>query len=38
MNQRFADTPLPEIADLLERHRIKPVPVLRDDKLVGIVI
>ncbi|WP_321924588.1 CBS domain-containing protein [Paraburkholderia guartelaensis] len=31
------DTPLPEIADLLERHRIKRVPVLRDDKLVGIM-
>ena len=31
------DTPLSEIADLLERHRIKRVPVLRDDKLVGIV-
>jgi CBS-domain-containing membrane protein len=31
------DTPLSEIAELLERHRIKRVPVLRDDKLVGIV-
>jgi CBS domain-containing protein len=31
------DTSLSDIADLLERHRIKRVPVLRDDKLVGIV-
>ena len=31
------DTPLAEIADLLERHRIKRVPVMRDGKLVGIV-
>jgi CBS domain-containing protein len=31
------DTPLTEIADLLERHHIKRVPVMRDDKLVGIV-
>lgn len=30
-------TPLPTIAALLERHRIKRVPVLRDDRLVGIV-
>ncbi|CAB3751139.1 CBS domain-containing protein [Paraburkholderia solisilvae] len=30
-------TPLKEIADLLERHRIKRVPVLREDRLVGIV-
>jgi CBS domain-containing protein len=28
---------LEEIADLLEKHRIKRVPVLRDDKLIGIV-
>ena len=28
---------LPEIADLLSRHRIKRVPVLRAGKLVGIV-
>jgi CBS domain-containing protein len=31
------DTPLPEIARLLEAHRIKRVPVLREGKLVGIV-
>lgn len=31
------DTPLDEIADLLERNRIKRVPVLKDGKLVGIV-
>jgi CBS domain-containing protein len=31
------DTPLPEIARLLEAHRIKRVPVLRDGELVGIV-
>ena len=31
------DTPLGEIASLLERHRIKRVPILRDGKLVGIV-
>jgi CBS domain-containing protein len=31
------DTALAEIADLLERYRIKRVPVLRDGKLVGIV-
>jgi CBS-domain-containing membrane protein len=31
------DTPLGEIAALLERHRIKRVPVLDDGKLVGIV-
>ncbi len=31
------DTPLGEIATLLERHRIKRVPILRDGKLVGIV-
>lgn len=30
-------TPLPTIAALLERHRIKRVPVLREDRLVGIV-
>lgn len=30
-------TPLDEIAGLLERHRIKRVPVLRDGQLVGIV-
>jgi len=32
-----AATPLAEIADLLERHRIKRVPVVRDGILVGIV-
>jgi len=31
------DTPLSKIAALLEKHRIKRVPVLRDGKLVGIV-
>lgn len=31
------DTPLSEIAGLLERHRIKRVPVLRDGRLVGLV-
>ncbi len=31
------DTPVPEIADLLERHRIKRVPVVRDGCVVGIV-
>ena len=31
------ETPLNEIADILERHRIKRVPVLRDGRPVGIV-
>jgi hypothetical protein len=31
------DTPLAEIAILLEKHRIKRVPILRNGKLVGIV-
>jgi CBS domain-containing protein len=31
------NTPLREIADLMEKHRIKRVPVVRDGKLVGIV-
>lgn len=31
------DTPIEEIADLLESHRIKRVPVVRDGRLVGIV-
>jgi CBS domain-containing protein len=31
------NTPLNEIAELLERHRIKRVPVLSDGKLTGIV-
>lgn len=31
------DTPLPEIAALLEKHHVKRVPVLRDGSLVGIV-
>jgi CBS domain-containing protein len=30
-------TPIAEIADLLSRHHIKRVPILRDGKLVGIV-
>ena len=31
------DMPLEEVATLLERHRIKRVPVMRDGRLVGIV-
>ena len=31
------DTSLEEIASLLEKHRIKRVPVLKDGRLVGIV-
>ncbi len=31
------DTPLAEIASILERHRIKRVPILRDGKLIGVV-
>lgn len=31
------DTPLREVADLLERHRIKRVPVVREGKVVGLV-
>lgn len=31
------DTPLSEIADLLERHHIKRVPILRSGALVGII-
>lgn len=31
------DTPLEEIAILLERHRIKRVPVVRDGQLIGLV-
>ena len=31
------DTPVPQIAELLERHRIKRVPVVRDGCVVGIV-
>jgi CBS-domain-containing membrane protein len=31
------DTPLVEVAELLERHRIKRVPVLRDGKVTGVV-
>ena len=31
------DTPLGDIASLLEKHRIKRVPILRDGKLVGMV-
>jgi CBS domain-containing protein len=30
-------TPLAEVADLFERHRIKRAPVIRDGRLVGIV-
>lgn len=32
-----ADASVPEIADLLARHRIKRVPVVRDGRVVGIV-
>ena len=31
------DTPLNEIATLLEKHRIKRIPIVRDGELVGIV-
>src|SRR5918995_589204 len=31
------DTPLPELAAMLEKHQVKRVPVLREGKLVGIV-
>ena len=31
------DTPVSEIAALLERHRIKRVPIVNDNKIVGIV-
>ena len=31
------DTHVGKIADLLQRHRIKRVPILRDGKVVGIV-
>jgi CBS domain-containing protein len=31
------DTPLEKVADLLERHRIKRVPVTRNGELVGII-
>ncbi len=31
------ETPLNEVADILERHRIKRVPVLREGRAVGIV-
>jgi CBS domain-containing protein len=31
------DTPLEDIVELMERHRIKRVPVLRGDKVMGIV-
>jgi len=31
------DTPVADIATLLERHRIKRVPIVRDGKIVGIV-
>ena len=31
------DAPLDEIAELMERHRIKRVPVLRDGKVTGLV-
>ena len=30
-------TSISEIADLLQRHRIKRVPIVRDGKVVGIV-
>jgi len=31
------ETPVDEIARLMERHRIKRVPVIRDNRVVGIV-
>jgi CBS domain-containing protein len=31
------DTPLPEVIDLMERHRVKRIPILRGKKLIGIV-
>ncbi|VVD67123.1 CBS domain-containing protein [Pandoraea terrigena] len=31
------DTPLAEIAEMMDRHRIKHVPVVRDGKVVGLV-
>jgi CBS-domain-containing membrane protein len=31
------DTPVEEVVDLMERHRIKRVPVVRDRKIIGIV-
>jgi CBS domain-containing protein len=31
------DTPIPELADLMTRHRIKRVPIMRGDRLVGVV-
>jgi CBS domain-containing protein len=31
------DTPLSEIASLLEKHRIKRIPIVNEGKLVGIV-
>jgi CBS domain-containing protein len=31
------DTPIADIATLLERHRIKRVPIIRDGKVVGVV-
>jgi CBS domain-containing protein len=31
------DTPLADIVDLMERRRVKRVPVLRDERIVGIV-
>lgn len=31
------DTPLPEIVEIMEKHRFKRLPVLREDKIVGMV-
>jgi CBS domain-containing protein len=31
------DTPVDRIADMLQRHRIKRVPIVRDGKVAGIV-
>ena len=31
------ETPVGDIAPLMERHRIKRVPVVRDNRVVGIV-
>jgi CBS domain-containing protein len=32
-----ADTPVPQLADMLIRHHIKRLPIVRDGRLVGIV-
>ena len=32
-----ADTPLEDVVQLMERHRIKRVPVLEDNKMIGVI-